>query len=166
MVKLMGSILSQLGIFCAAVILFASVAFASPVRQLPEGVPIISFKQDLLMLTTALGDFPIDIELAEYSDQHQRGLMFVQSMGQDDGMLFIFDREQPRAFWMRNTPLSLDIIYIDKDGFVVSWAPNTTPFSLQSLPSGEPAQYVLELNAGSIEHFGIEVGDQITYPVN
>ena len=92
--------------------------------------------------------------------------MFVQSMGQDDGMLFIFDREQPRAFWMRNTPLSLDIIYIDKDGFVVSWAPNTTPFSLQSLPSGEPAQYVLELNAGSIEHFGIEVGDQITYPVN
>ena len=118
------------------------------------------------MLSTALGEFLIDIELAEFPDQHQRGLMYVQSMGQDEGMLFIFNRERPRSFWMKNTPLPLDIIYIDSQGFIVSWAANTTPFSLQSLPSHAPAQFVLELNAGSISHFGIEIGDRITYPFN
>ena len=149
-----------------ACLLLSPVAFSKPDRQVPEGVSELSFKKDVLMLTTGLGEFPISIELAQYPDQHQRGLMYVQSMDQDEGMLFVFNREEPRSFWMRNTPLPLDILYIDSDGFIVSWVANTTPFSLQALPSNAPAQFVLELNAGSIDHFGIEVGDQISHPGN
>ena len=153
--------------FLICLLIFSSnTSWSEPIRVLPNNVAELSFKQDLLMLTTDLGEFPIEVELAEYPDQHQRGLMYVQSMNQDEGMLFIFNRETPRSFWMKNTPLSLDIIYINAQGTIVSWASDTTPFSTAALPSGQPAQFVLELNAGSIEHFGIAIGDRITYPVN
>lgn len=105
----------------------------------------------------------IDIELAETEQKRMQGLMFRSYMGPDQGMFFIFDRQTPQAFWMENTKISLDIMYIDKDLKIVSIAKNTVPFSRQSIPSKSPAQYVLEVNAGYADAYNIKEGDYVSY---
>lgn len=105
----------------------------------------------------------IDIELATTEEKRAQGLMYRSYMGPDQGMLFIFDSQQPQAFWMENTKIPLDIIYIDKNLKIVSIAKNTVPFSRQSIPSKLPAQYVLELNAGYADAYKIKEGDYISY---
>ena len=100
--------------------------------------------------------------MAVTAPERSRGLMFREEMAADHGMLFIFETEGDRYFWMKNTPLPLDIIYIDATGKIVSIAADTTPFSEQTIPSGAPAKYVLELNAGTSAERGIGVGDTVS----
>lgn len=102
------------------------------------------------------------VEVAVTAPERSRGLMFREEMAADHGMLFIFEQEGDRYFWMKNTPLPLDIIYIDAAGSIVSIAADTTPFSEQTIPSGAPAKYVLELNAGTSAERGIKVGDRVS----
>ncbi|MEM8703916.1 MAG: DUF192 domain-containing protein [Pseudomonadota bacterium] len=102
------------------------------------------------------------VEVAVSAPERSRGLMFREEMAADHGMLFIFEAEGDRYFWMKNTPLPLDIIYIDAAGKIVSIAADTTPFSEQTIPSGAPAKYVLELNAGTSAERGIGVGDTVS----
>lgn len=104
------------------------------------------------------------VEVASTDQQRARGLMFREEMAKDHGMLFVFEGEGERFFWMKNTPLPLDIIYISAAGQIVSIAADTTPFSVSVIPSGKPARYVLELNAGTAKKLGIEVGDKVTSP--
>jgi uncharacterized membrane protein (UPF0127 family) len=80
--------------------------------------------------------------------ERNQGLMDVTSMPDDAGMVFYFDTEEPQSFWMMNTPLSLDIMYVSADSTIVSIYKSTTPFSDKTLPSGKPAKYVIETNAG------------------
>lgn len=81
------------------------------------------------------------------------GLMDVRSMGADHGMLFVFESDEPRSFWMANTPLSLDMFFIDKDFRIRRIHSNTTPLSHQSYTSDAPVRYVIETNAGySLTH--------------
>ena len=108
----------------------------------------------------------IDIEFASSRYEITKGLMDRRVMQEDEGMLFIFDRMEPRSFWMKNTPLSLDIIYIT-DGFEIeSIQKNTEPYSPNSIPSKGDAQYVLEVNAGFSDKFNIVEGTRITYKAN
>jgi uncharacterized membrane protein (UPF0127 family) len=79
-------------------------------------------------------------------------------------MLFVFGHERERSFWMKNTPLPLDIIYIDDEGKVVSVAGRTTPYSTAAIPSHGPAKYVLEVNAGFAEQHGVRPGSRIELP--
>ncbi len=79
-------------------------------------------------------------------------------------MLFVFGSDGPRSFWMKNTPLPLDIIFINAAKRVVSIAANTTPYSLESLPSAGPAKYVLEVNGGFCARHGIAAGASVTLP--
>lgn len=102
------------------------------------------------------------VEVAVTAPERSRGLMFREEMAADHGMLFIFETEGDRYFWMKNTPLPLDIIYINAAGKIVSIAADTTPFSEQTIPSGAPAKYVLELNAGMSAERGIDVGDTVS----
>ncbi|MEP1150579.1 MAG: DUF192 domain-containing protein [Balneola sp.] len=85
---------------------------------------------------------------ADDPDERNQGLMDVNSMPEDAGMVFYFDKEEPQSFWMMNTPLPLDIMYVNADSVIVSIYKSTVPFSDKSLPSGEPAKYVIETNAG------------------
>lgn len=85
---------------------------------------------------------------AEDPAERNQGLMDVTSMPDDAGMVFYFDTEEPQSFWMMNTPLSLDIMYVSADSTIVSIYKSTTPFSDKTLPSGKPAKYVIETNAG------------------
>ena len=104
------------------------------------------------------------VELADTPVKHKKGLMRRESLAPDHGMLFIFDREKRLSFWMRNTPLSLDIIFFDQDGVYVNHHANTQPFSENSLKSTSPAQYALEVNAGLAKAKSIGEGSVLILP--
>ena len=116
-----------------------------------------------LTIATETGTHSFKVMVADDAQERATGLMFRETMDLDEGMLFIFPREGPRAFWMRNTPLSLDIIFIDDDGHVVSLAKRTTPFSLESVPSQGDAQFVLELRAGVSDLIRLKPGDRVSH---
>lgn len=105
----------------------------------------------------------LDIEIADTDSARERGLMQRASLPENSGMLFIFPREEERSFWMANTPLSLDIIFADADSQIVSIAKYTRPHSQESVPSGEPAQFVLEMPAGFADSYGVVEGDRLTW---
>lgn len=105
----------------------------------------------------------IDIELAKTEQERTQGLMFRRSMPDSIGMLFIFDREMPQSFWMKNTYIPLDILYINSQHQIVSIYRNTVPLSEESLPSAAPALYVLEVIGGFCTEHGINEGDYITF---
>ena len=105
----------------------------------------------------------LDIEIARTDYETQTGLMYRKSMEEHQGMLFIFQEEQPRSFYMKNTEFSLDIIYINKKKKVVSIKKNTIPYDKNSLPSGKPVLYVLEIKAGLSDRWGIENGDSVRW---
>ncbi len=96
-----------------------------------------------------------DVYLATDLDQQRRGLMFVRSMPERTGMLFIYEGEDRRSMWMKNTYISLDMVFARADGTVTNVITNTIPHLLVSNISTEPAQYVLELNAGTAHRLGI-----------
>lgn len=104
------------------------------------------------------------VQLAQTREEQVRGLMFVDELPDGTGMLFIFPAEGPRAFWMKNTRIPLDIFYFDDELALVSVAENARPCvrdPCPSYPSKGPARYVLELNAGMAESLGVEPGDRL-----
>jgi len=103
----------------------------------------------------------IDIEIADNDYERQLGLMNRQSMEEMQGMLFIFPQERYQSFWMLNTLFSLDIIFVNSNKEIVTIHKETTPLSEQSYPSTEPAQYVVEVNAGFCDRHNIKLGDKI-----
>lgn len=105
----------------------------------------------------------IQVAIADTPNKRNLGLMDVHNLPADGGMLFIFDDEQTRSFWMANTPLSLDIIYVNADLEIVRIQRNTTPFSHDQLPSDYPAQYVVEVNAGYTAENDIREGMRIQF---
>lgn len=105
----------------------------------------------------------IDIEISDSERERMIGLMHRYSMSEDNGMLFIMDREELQSFWMRNTYVSLDIIYLDKDLKIVSIQKRTQPLTDNPLPSYKKAKYVLEVVAGFCDTHKIEEGDYIQY---
>jgi uncharacterized protein len=105
----------------------------------------------------------IAIELAQTDEKRSQGLMYRQSMGEKEGMLFIFDKLEPQSFWMRNTMISLDIIYVDDKKQIVSIAKMAQPKSEEPIPSGAAAIYVVEVNGGFCDRYQLKVGDKIEW---
>lgn len=105
----------------------------------------------------------LDIEIAETEYETQTGLMYRKSMEDNQAMLFIFEKEQPKSFYMKNTEFSLDIIYINSNKEIVSIQKNAKPLDYTSLPSGVPVLYVLEIKGGLSDSWGIEIGDAISW---
>ncbi|MGW9687086.1 DUF192 domain-containing protein [Flagellimonas sp. 2504JD1-5] len=110
---------------------------------------------------STLANFQIEIAETEY--ETQTGLMYRDSMEEDQGMLFVFDDIAMHSFYMKNTEIPLDIIYIDENLKIVSFQKNAKPFDETGLSSGVPVQYVLEINAGLSDKLGLSVGDSISY---
>jgi len=115
-------------------------------------------------IRTDAGVSTYSIEIADDAAERAQGLMFRESMPRDHGMYFVYPTGRPVAFWMKNTPLPLDIIYINERGIICSIAADTTPYSEEALPSGCAAQTVLELNAGEAKAAGIRVGAPVRHP--
>jgi len=105
----------------------------------------------------------VSVEIADTPQKRSFGLMYRRDLPESHGMLFLFPREESLSFWMKNTPLPLDIVFINVDHTIVSIAQNTTPFSEKPLPSGSPAQFVLEVNGGFCQRHGVTVGDRVEF---
>jgi uncharacterized membrane protein (UPF0127 family) len=118
-----------------------------------------------LEIVTATGAHRLRVEVARTPDQREKGLMFRASLPEDGGMLFDFHEERPIAMWMKNTPLSLDMIFVSRAGRVVSLALGAEPYSERVISSGRPALAVLELAAGAARGMSIAVGDVIRHPI-
>lgn len=116
-----------------------------------------------LKIVTASGEHALLVEIADDEPERERGLMFRPPLADDRGMLFEFPDSADRSFWMRNTPSSLDIIYIDPKGSIVSIAHHATPFSEAPLPSNGAASGVLEVRAGLTEQIGAKPGDKVVH---
>ena len=99
--------------------------------------------------------------LAETRNQQTRGLMYVKSLPKNTGMLFIYPNSNIRAMWMKNTFISLDMIFIDENGIVSSIEKNTEPQSLKTIRSEKPIKYVLELAGGKTDQIKLIEGDHI-----
>jgi uncharacterized membrane protein (UPF0127 family) len=98
----------------------------------------------------------VDVEIAETDETRHLGLMFREKMEDNQGMLFIFPIEEPEGFYMKNTIIPLDIIFINSKKEIVKIYKNTTPFSEQDLPSYKPSMYVVEVNAGFTNKYNIK----------
>lgn len=122
-------------------------------------------KEGELTFTTPDSNFisKIDIEIAEDDEARGQGLMYRSKMLESQGMLFIFDREQQQSFWMRNTPISLDMIFVNRENEIVKIHKNTTPFSESSYATLKPALFVVEVVAGYTDKYGIKEGDKIVW---
>lgn len=132
----------------------------------PKQAEVTFKKEGTLQLIKTANDSVVstlDIEIADNEFETQTGLMYRESMKANRGMLFIFPNEQPRSFYMKNTRFALDIIYLDTNKTIVSFQQNAQPFNEGSLPSNAAAKYVLEVNAGLVETWNLEVGDKMTF---
>lgn len=105
----------------------------------------------------------LEIEIAETDSTRTRGMMQRTEFPMTRGMLFIFNTEEDRFFWMANTPLSLDLIFADADSTIMHIAKYMKPLSPQDVPSRGPAQYVLEMIAGSVDTIGLIEGDKLVW---
>ncbi len=116
-----------------------------------------------LSVVTATGTHDFEVEIADTNEERARGLMFRTEMAPDHGMLFDFGRMQETYFWMKNTPLPLDMVFIREDGTVANIAQYTTPFSEAPVPSRGPVRFVLELVGGTAHAIGLKAGDRIVH---
>jgi uncharacterized protein len=105
----------------------------------------------------------IDIEIKQNDQERAEGMMWRRSMEEDQGMLFIMDRNEPQSFWMRNTYIPLDIMFIGVDKRIVNIRKNAQPQSLSPQPSQGNAKYVLEVVGGFADKYGVEAGDRMAF---
>ncbi|MBB2719510.1 UNVERIFIED_ORG: hypothetical protein GGD48_004777 [Rhizobium etli] len=118
-------------------------------------------KEPLLIQTAAGKTLHFTVEVAVTPDQRAHGLMFRKTMGDDAGMIFDFGEPRRVAMWMENTFLPLDMLFADDTGTIRHIKENATPYSRDIIDSMSPVKYVVELNAGIVDKFGIKVGDRI-----
>ncbi len=153
-------------LFCS----FFAVFLLHSCKEEPDKViktePIAFKKEGELTLFRAETDSvlsKLSIEIADNEYETETGLMYRQEMQDDQGMLFVFPDQAMHSFYMKNTEFALDIVFIKSDMSVASFQENAQPLNETSLSSKVPVQYVLEVNAGLVEEWGLKVGDSISY---
>jgi uncharacterized protein len=119
---------------------------------------------DSLRVLTASGAHDFQVEIVNTDESREIGLMNRRYMGRDHGMLFEFDTVAPQTFWMKNTYIPLDMVFISRAGVVTRVVANAEPLSEAIIPSGGPCAAVLELNGGVAAAIGLKVGDRISHP--
>jgi uncharacterized membrane protein (UPF0127 family) len=125
----------------------------------------IRFERSSLVVAAGGRDIKFEIELALNDVQRSRGLMYRKQLGAYEGMLFDFYQEMPVSFWMKNTLIPLDMIFIAADGTVKHVHANAVPLSTDAVPSRFPVRAVLEINGGSAALLGIKPGDKVRHPI-
>jgi uncharacterized membrane protein (UPF0127 family) len=140
------------------VLAFLFICFIAPVAASAQSV-------EPLTIQTSGGARAFQVEVARNDADREQGLMFRRSLAPDRGMLFDFARIEPVSMWMKNTYVSLDMIFIRADGTIARVAENTEPLSTRVIPSGEPVLGVLEVAAGTAHRLGIKRGDLVQHPL-
>lgn len=118
-----------------------------------------------LEIVTKNGVQVFSVEMATTDEEKQTGLMYRKELADGKGMLFDFNPEQDISMWMKNTYVSLDMIFIRADGRILRIAENTEPLSTRIISSGGPARAVLEVVAGTAQKYGIRPGDRVGHPL-
>lgn len=119
--------------------------------------------QRLPTATVHVGGVPLVVEVADEEAERQKGMMFRKRLAADEAMLFVFEREENLAFWMKNTPVDLDLAYIAADGRITQ-TERLKAHVLDTVYSREPVRFALEVPAGWFEHHGIGVGAKVAIP--
>ena len=146
-----------------AAVLSAVVTFSSLVVSAYADRPVFDTSQ----IFVDRGDgikINVTVELATTPIQHQYGLMFVTELDDNEGMLFVFETNAMRSFWMKNTLIPLDMLFFDNRGQLVNAVENIPPQTLDSRRSAAPARYVLEMKGGSVARLGIKSGARLLLP--
>ena len=116
---------------------------------------------------TVRGDFGqanFTVDVADDAQERGQGLMFVEQMPMLSGMLFVYDSPQSVSFWMKNTLIPLDMLFVAPDGTILHIHENAVPGDLTPIPGGDGVQMVLEVNGGLSQRLGIEIGDVMQHP--
>jgi uncharacterized membrane protein (UPF0127 family) len=137
----------------------AGVALAVAIAGLP--LAAAAADDTRAVLHTSKGAFTFTIEIADTEASREQGLMYRKSLAPDAGMLFDFHREQPVEFWMVNTLIPLDMIFIAADGTVKTIHANAVPEDATPIPSGVPVQFVFEIAGGRAAQIGLKPGDRL-----
>ena len=148
-------------------LLMGVISFATPVlASLPISTQTQKFHTTPLIIHTQKGAMTFEVEVPRTAEELRKGLMFREEMPPKTGMLFLFKDHSQVSMWMKNTLISLDMLFINAQGSVVYIAKGTQPLSLDSIapPYGVQANAVLELKAGTVDSQGIAVGDQVQHP--
>lgn len=124
-----------------------------------------TFKTAQLTIATASGMHKFEVELATTPAQMEQGLMYRRHLPEDAGMLFDFGHPMMTAFWMKNTLIPLDMLFVGADGRIVNIHERAVPQSLDTIPSTAPVRAVIELNGGTVARLGIKPGDRVIYPI-
>lgn len=117
-----------------------------------------------LVLHSSTGDYTFNVEVVDTNETRAKGLMFVQELADDAGMLFDFKQEREVSFWMRNTFIPLDMVFIGADGVVKNIHVNARPHDVTGIPSDGPVQFVLEIPGGRSVEIGLQPGDTVEHP--
>lgn len=120
--------------------------------------------EDAVSLRGDFGQAQFSVEVADDPAERAQGLMFVEQMGTMEGMLFVYDTPQSVSFWMRNTLIPLDMVFVDENGVVRSIHSMAQPLDETPIFGGEGIQFVLEINGGMAERLGLSVGDEMQHP--
>jgi uncharacterized membrane protein (UPF0127 family) len=139
-----------------AFVLFGLLVAAGPVRPA---------ELQTLEIASKTGVHAFSVEIAENDADRAKGLMYRKELPEGRGMLFDFHRDQDVSFWMENTYISLDMIFIRADGRILRIAENTEPLSTRMIPSGGPVRAVLEVIAGTARKLGIAPGDRVGHKI-
>ncbi|HEX6859537.1 MAG TPA: DUF192 domain-containing protein [Caulobacteraceae bacterium] len=153
------------GLLGALALLGCAPAAPPPETAPPEAAVPAALPVEPLDIVTASGVRHFRVEIADEPAERERGLMFRSVMADDEGMLFDFHKPQPLAFWMKNTLIPLDMIFIGADGRIINIAENTRPYSLDPVPSAGPALAVLEIGGGLSAEMGIRPGDKVLHRI-
>jgi uncharacterized membrane protein (UPF0127 family) len=140
-----------------------ALSLLTPLLIAPAIVPAAELQP--LEIATKSGVQVFAVEMATTPEEQAKGLMFRRSLPEGEGMLFDFHQEQPASFWMKNTYIPLDMIFIRADGRILRIAENTVPLSEALVTSGGPVRAVLEVNAGTARKLGIAAGDRVAHPI-
>jgi uncharacterized membrane protein (UPF0127 family) len=124
--------------------------------------PVQAAGRATIEIVSGTGVHAFNVELATNEAERSRGLMFVKKLPEGQGMLFDFKRDQPVSFWMHNTYIPLDMLFIAGDGRIMHIAENAKPLSDDLIPSQYPVRAVLEVIGGTAEKLGIKPGDHVT----
>ncbi len=125
----------------------------------------IQFENSLIVVETGKGKFTLSVKLAKTKTQRSFGLQFRPHLEKNEGMLFDFRRDQQVIMWMKNTLISLDMVFLDSTGRVRNVIEGTVPMTLDYQPSQGKVRAVLEVNAGTVKHLGLKEGDFVHHSI-
>ena len=142
------------------------LAAAGSVRARAQSVDDgVTFEKSSLVIVSGGREIKFSVEMADTEPRREHGLMFRKQMGAYEGMLFDFFQEQPVSFWMKNTLIPLDMVFIAGDGTIRHVHANAVPMSTDTIPSEAAVRGVLEINGGTARLLGIKPGDKVKHPI-